>query len=177
MSARRCSWIYEQRFPTATGVREHTPSPSAVQRVYSLLFRGGDLDVVRHADDAVRVFRQPLGLGLLVRDRPLQVNDAVLRVDVDRLQILDPVRLQLRLHLRRQLFAAARELVALAVDVLVSAGTAASSAAKKATTAGPVVSLRRPGGNMTGITADAAFEMPAKRLQLLREAAPRRSHV
>ena len=119
------------------------------------------------------------------------MNDAVLRVDVDRHQILDPVRRQLRLHLRRQLFAAARELVALAVDVLVSAGTAASSAAKKATTAGPivfwsvpdpvlvgfVVSLRRPGGNMTGITADAAFEMPAKRLQLLREAVPRRSHV
>jgi hypothetical protein len=81
--------------------REHIPSPRAVQRVYSLLFRGGDLDVVRHADHAVRVFRQPLGLGLglLVRDRPLQVNDAVLRVDVDRHQILDPVRRQLRLHL------------------------------------------------------------------------------
>src|SRR4030095_462417 len=61
--------------------REHTPSPSAIQRVYSLLFRGGDLDVVRHADDAVRVFRQPLGLGLglLVRYRPPQENDAVLR--------------------------------------------------------------------------------------------------
>jgi len=86
---------------------------------------------------------------------------------------------------------AARELVALPVDVLVSAGTAPSLAAKKATSTTPIVfyavpdpisvgfvaGLDRPGGNMTGITAEAGSEMAGKRVQLLKEAVPQLSRV
>jgi ABC-type uncharacterized transport system substrate-binding protein len=91
----------------------------------------------------------------------------------------------------QQLLVAARELVALPVDVLVALGTVPAVAAKKATTTIPIVfasvpdpivvgfvaSLRRPGGNMTGVTFDAASETPAKRLQLLKEAVPNLSRV
>jgi putative ABC transport system substrate-binding protein len=90
-----------------------------------------------------------------------------------------------------QLLAVARELVALPVDVLVALGTVPAVAAKKATTTIPIVfasvpdpivvgfvaSLRQPGGNMTGVTFDAASETPAKRLQLLKEAVPSLSRV
>src|SRR5690242_6847244 len=90
-----------------------------------------------------------------------------------------------------RLLTAARELVALPVDVLVSAGTAPSLAAKKATSTTPiafyavpdpisvgfVASLDRPGGNMTGITAEAGSEMAGKRVQLLKEAVPQLSRV
>jgi len=37
---------------------------------------------------------------------------------------------------------------------------------------GLVQSLAHPGGNMTGITAEAALETPAKRLQMLKEIVP-----
>ena len=87
-----CCGLWEAELRRRRVCRQHTRRQALGSA--SLLFRGGDLDVVRHADDAVRVFRQPLGLGLglLVWDRSLQVNDAVRRVDVDRDQILDPVR-------------------------------------------------------------------------------------
>jgi putative ABC transport system substrate-binding protein len=79
----------------------------------------------------------------------------------------------------------AAELVALKVDVLVAAGPTASLAAKNATTNIPVVftlapdplasklvpSLRRPGGNVTGLT-NFGFQLGAKRLQFLKEALP-----
>src|SRR5262249_49922316 len=85
----------------------------------------------------------------------------------------------------------AKELLALPVDILVSWGTLASTAAKTATdtipvvflsvsdpvTSGLVASLAHPGGNMTGVTFDAAAETSAKRLQLLTEAMPRISRV
>jgi putative tryptophan/tyrosine transport system substrate-binding protein len=84
----------------------------------------------------------------------------------------------------------AAELVAMKVDVLVSVGTASAPYAKNATTTIPVVmtiapdpvaakfvdSLARPGGNVTGITIFAE-ELPAKRLQLLKEAIPSLSRV
>jgi ABC-type uncharacterized transport system substrate-binding protein len=82
------------------------------------------------------------------------------------------------------------ELIALKVDVIVTAGTPASLAVKKATTSVPVVmvavgdpvatglvaSLGRPGGNITGLTS-IAEEMEGKRLELLREVIPNISHV
>lgn len=82
------------------------------------------------------------------------------------------------------------ELIALKVDVIVTAGTPASVAVKKATTSVPVVmvavgdpvatglvaSLARPGGNVTGLTS-IAEEMEGKRLELLREVIPNISHV
>ncbi|HTG02493.1 MAG TPA: ABC transporter substrate binding protein [Bradyrhizobium sp.] len=69
------------------------------------------------------------------------------------------------------------------IDILVVSGTIGGIAAKSATSDIPVVfisvgapvdiglvkSLANPGGNMTGITFEAASETYAKRLQLLKE--------
>jgi ABC-type uncharacterized transport system substrate-binding protein len=71
------------------------------------------------------------------------------------------------------------ELIALKVDVIVTAGTPASLAVKKATTSVPlvmaavgdpvgsglVVSLARPGGNLTGLVSIAP-DLEGKRLEL-----------
>jgi len=84
----------------------------------------------------------------------------------------------------------ARELVQRRVDVIVTYGTPATQAAKQATTTIPIVmvgvgdpvktglvaSLGRPGGNITGSTI-LGGDLGAKRLQLLKEAIPRVSHV
>src|SRR5882757_8064878 len=82
------------------------------------------------------------------------------------------------------------ELIAMKVDVIVTAGTPASLAVKKATTSIPLVmvavgdpvatglvaSLARPGGNITGSTSISS-EMEGKRLELLKEVVPGISHV
>jgi putative ABC transport system substrate-binding protein len=80
----------------------------------------------------------------------------------------------------------ASDLVALKVDLIVTTGgTPPALAAKRATTSIPivmtgvgdavgsglVVSLARPGGNITGLT-DSIPEITAKRLELLKEAMP-----
>jgi len=82
------------------------------------------------------------------------------------------------------------ELLGQGVEVIVTAGTPASLAVKKATTSVPLVmvgvgdpvasglvaSLARPGGNITGLTS-IAEETEAKRLELLKEVIPKLSHV
>ena len=82
------------------------------------------------------------------------------------------------------------ELLALKVDVIVTAGTPAALAVKKATTSTPLVmiavgdplgtgivpSLSRPGGNITGLTSISP-ELDGKRLELLREVIPGISHI
>ena len=82
------------------------------------------------------------------------------------------------------------ELMALKVDVIVTAGTPASLAVKKATTSIPLVmaavgdpigtglvaSLARPGGSITGLTSIAP-ELEGKRLELLKEVVPKVSHI
>lgn len=82
------------------------------------------------------------------------------------------------------------ELTALKVDVIVTAGTPAALAVRKATTSVPLVmvavgdpvgtgivaSLARPGGNITGLTSISP-ELEGKRLQLLKEVTPKLSHV
>jgi len=82
------------------------------------------------------------------------------------------------------------ELLAHKVDVIVTAGTPATLAVKRATTSVPLVmiavgdpigtglvpSLGHPGGNITGLTS-ISTEMDAKRLELLREVAPGVSHI
>jgi putative ABC transport system substrate-binding protein len=82
------------------------------------------------------------------------------------------------------------ELIALKVDVIVTAGTPASLAVKKATTSIPLVmvavgdpvgtglvaSLARPGGNITGLTSISA-ELEGKRLELLRQVIPKLSSI
>jgi putative ABC transport system substrate-binding protein len=83
----------------------------------------------------------------------------------------------------------ARALVELKVDVICTAGTPATLAAKQATTTVPIVfgraafpertglvtSLARPGGNLTGVTYIGPEY--GKRLELLREVSPRISRV
>jgi ABC-type uncharacterized transport system substrate-binding protein len=82
------------------------------------------------------------------------------------------------------------ELLAAKVDVLVTAGTPATLAVKKATSTVPLVmvavgdpvgtgivpSLARPGGNITGLSSIAP-DLEGKRLELLREVVPHLSHV
>ena len=82
------------------------------------------------------------------------------------------------------------ELIALKVHVIVTAGTPATLAVKKATTSVPLVmiavgdpvgtgiiaTLARPGGNITGLTSISP-ELDGKRLELLREVVPKISHI
>jgi ABC-type uncharacterized transport system substrate-binding protein len=84
----------------------------------------------------------------------------------------------------------AADLVRLHVDVIVTAGTPAALAAKRATAAIPIVmavvgdpvalnlvaSLARPGGNVTGLTS-ANITLTGKRLALLREVVPGMSRL
>jgi putative tryptophan/tyrosine transport system substrate-binding protein len=87
--------------------------------------------------------------------------------------------------------ALAAELVALNVDILTAPSQAAAEALKKATRTIPTVfvvfddpvakglimSLARPGGNMTGVAALVDARLEVKRLELLRQAAPTVTHV
>ena len=82
------------------------------------------------------------------------------------------------------------ELITAKVDLIVTAGTPAALAVKKATTTVPLVmvavgdpvgtglvpSLARPGGNLTGLSSIAP-DLEGKRLQLLREIVPALSYV
>ena len=84
-----------------------------------------------------------------------------------------------------RLSALAADLVRLKVDVVVTQGTLATLAARRATTTTPIVfavatdpvgaglvaSLTRPGGTVTGL-ATMGSDVTAKRLELLREAVP-----
>jgi putative ABC transport system substrate-binding protein len=83
------------------------------------------------------------------------------------------------------------ELIRLGVDVLVTSATAATLAAKRATTTIPVVmlnvadplgegivaSLAHPSGNITGLTLEDSAEIAAKRLQLLKDSVPQTAQV
>jgi ABC-type uncharacterized transport system substrate-binding protein len=84
----------------------------------------------------------------------------------------------------------AAELVRLKVDLIVVTGTPPVSAAKKATTAIPIVmanaadpvgeglvaSLARPGGNVTGLSS-LGTELNSKRLEVLKDAVPKLARV
>src|SRR5262250_3296705 len=90
-----------------------------------------------------------------------------------------------------RLAAAAAELVASRVDVIVTITTPAALAAKKATASIPIVmagssnpvalglvkSLGHPGENVTGVTNNPGAGFSQKLLQLLKEAAPKVSRV
>ena len=91
---------------------------------------------------------------------------------------------------REQLPALAAELVGLPVDLILAGGSEGISAAQKATRTIPIVmtnsgdpvkagyiaSLARPGGNITGLT-QISPDLAGKRLQLLKEVAPRMVRV
>src|SRR5512144_444834 len=86
--------------------------------------------------------------------------------------------------------ALARELLHLGVDLIVANGTVAAQAAKSVTQTAPIVflisadpigsglvmSLARPGGNVTG-PAISSFEFAPKRLELFKAAIPRLKHI
>ena len=113
------------------------------------------------------------------------------------LQALGYVEHQNAVHLGRwadarqeRLPGLAAELVALKVDVIVTVGGPATTAAKEATSSIPIVmaqvgdadglgliaSLARPGGNVTGVT-DQSAELSAKRLEILTEAVPKATRI
>jgi putative ABC transport system substrate-binding protein len=84
----------------------------------------------------------------------------------------------------------AQDVTSLGVDAIFAVGGRLVGALKKQTTAIPIVgimadpvafgfveSIARPGGNITGISADAGVGMGSKRLQLLTEAVPSCSRV
>jgi putative tryptophan/tyrosine transport system substrate-binding protein len=85
----------------------------------------------------------------------------------------------------------AAELVQLKVDVIVVGGQEAAFAAAKATRTVPIVflavsapadlglilSVARPGGNVTGVSWDVSPQIYAKRLELLKEIAPKASRI
>jgi putative ABC transport system substrate-binding protein len=85
----------------------------------------------------------------------------------------------------------ATELVQLKVNVIATNSTPAALAAKRATStipivlaggatpveAGLVVSLARPGGNVTGLTDGLGSEFVSKQLQMLKQVAPKVSRV
>jgi putative ABC transport system substrate-binding protein len=87
--------------------------------------------------------------------------------------------------------ALAGDLVLLRVDIIVTGAHPNTVAAMKATATIPIVmtnsaepvssgliaSLARPGGNVTGLTADTGDEINTKRLELLKEALPNLSRV
>jgi putative ABC transport system substrate-binding protein len=89
-----------------------------------------------------------------------------------------------------QLQKLAAELVGLKIDLIVTGGTNAGIAAKRATSTIPIVmasggdpvavgvaaSLRQPGSNLTGMTS-INRELAGKRLELLRNVAPRASRI
>ena len=105
------------------------------------------------------------------------------------------VRLEVRAAAGRvdRLSALAAELLSLNVDIIVTDGGPAATAAKQATATTPIVigaatteflmrqelvgSLARPGGNVTGFTISTGAELYGKRLDLLREAIPSLSRV
>ena len=85
----------------------------------------------------------------------------------------------------------AAELVSMNVDVIVAGTNPGIAAAKSATNRIPIVmglgadpvrahfveTLARPGGNVTGLTADPTPEIVAKELQFLKEATPKLARV
>jgi putative ABC transport system substrate-binding protein len=85
----------------------------------------------------------------------------------------------------------AAELVKLEVDVIVTGGNPVVAAVQQATATIPVVmaasrdpvgsgfvaSLAAPGGNITGVTSDAASGIVGKHLELLKQAVPRATRI
>ena len=90
-----------------------------------------------------------------------------------------------------ELPAMARDLVRLRVDVIVAIGSAATRAAKAATSVVPIVmlgnfdpvaiglvkSLAKPEANVTGVLITPAGTLAGKKLELLKEAVPRASRI
>jgi putative tryptophan/tyrosine transport system substrate-binding protein len=130
-----------------------------------------------------------LSLGSPARDRDLDFAVAAFRKGLSEMGYVEGRNLAIEFRWARNDFKALPELAADLVNrgvvVIVTVGTAAPLAAKALTGTIPIVfyaardpvetgivtNLRRPGGNVTGISIMAA-ELGAKRLQLLHELLP-----
>jgi ABC-type uncharacterized transport system substrate-binding protein len=151
-----------------------TALPASMAQPAGTVFRIGLLDPASQSSESslfLTVFRQALGELGYVEGRNLILEQ---RYAEDR-----PERLS----------ALAAELVSLQASVLVTLATPATLAGKAATATIPIVmvvgepvgagivpSLSRPGGNITGLSLNNA-EVAGKRLQLLKEAAPKLARV
>src|SRR5262245_3551965 len=166
MSRKVCLWLL------ATILLAIAPPAEAQQA--GKVFRIGYLDSSIASGMAVLVdaFRQELSKLGWIEGKNLTVEYRFAEQKVERLPEL------------------AAELVRLKVDLIVVAGAAPALAAKKATTtipivmtsaanpvgAGLVASLARPGGNVTGFTAQSV-ELNTKRLEILKDAVPKLARV
>jgi putative ABC transport system substrate-binding protein len=150
-----------------TSARAEAQQPVKVPRVGYL--SGGSLSTLAARIDAFRQGLRELGY---IEGKNIAIEWRESKGDFDRVREL------------------ADELVRLKMDVIVSPGPAVTRPLKQATSTIPivmaqdtdpvgsgfVVSLARPGGNITGLAA-LAPEMGGKQLELLKEVAPRLSRV
>jgi putative ABC transport system substrate-binding protein len=150
-----------------TSTRAEAQQPVKVPRVGYL--SGGSLSTLAARIDAFRQGLRELGY---IEGKNIAIEWRESKGDFDRVREL------------------ADELVRLKMDVIVSPGPAVTRPLKQATSTIPivmaqdtdpvgsgfVVSLARPGGNITGLAA-LAPEMGGKQLELLKEVAPRLSRV
>jgi putative ABC transport system substrate-binding protein len=150
--------------------------PLAARAQQTKVFRLGYLEAGARADPTVANLRHQFLLGLrdlgYVEGRNFTLEERYADGYLDRLPAL------------------AAELVRLPIDVFVGGGEATVRAAKGATNRIPIVmtlaadpvgsglvtNLARPGGNVTGMSALAA-DLAGKRVELLKDVAPRASRV
>jgi putative ABC transport system substrate-binding protein len=150
-----------------------TTAPAAQAQPTGKIFRMGILDPTAASGSAVRweAFRQELGKLGWIEGKNIAIEYRYAEGKVERLPEL------------------AAELVRLKVDLIVTSGTPPALAAKNATTAIPivmgtpdpvalglVVSMARPGGNVTGYST-LSSELNTKRLEILKDAVPKLARV
>ena len=168
--------------------------PEVPRRAFMATIAGGLL-AARHAAEAQQQVGTPSRIGVLLNLYPPNAHPPqALRQRLRDLGYVEGQNLVIDWRYQQggsnRLPALAAELVRLKPDVIVADVAAAIRAAMQATSNIPIVmatsadavggglvkSLRRPGGNVTGVTIMLA-EMTAKRLQLLKEVAPQVSRV
>ena len=142
-------------------------------KLYRIGIVSAGFSVLPLSSTLVQVFRESLRDQGYVEGRDIIIESRYAEGQVDRLPAL------------------LAELIQRKADVIVVWSTVGAVAAKKLTSSVPVVflsvgapveiglvtSLKRPGGNMTGITFEAASETYGKRLQLLKEIIPQLTRV
>ncbi len=145
--------------------RSHSQGPGKIYRVGYLNFRAGPAAADEAFVRGMRELGYSVGRNLVIEYRWAGNDEA-------------------------RLPSLADELVRLKVDVIVTAGTPATRAAIRAAGTIPIVmaavadpvgtglvgSLRRPGGNVTGMTLQST-DLARKRLQLIREIVPRATRI
>jgi len=154
----------------------------------------GGIALAISASAAASTSRGTLRLGMLLPSAPPKADDSTAAILIPAGLVALGYREGSTLRVERRfadgqierLPALARELVEAQVDVIVAVGASAAQAAVRAggvpvvfygnidpVRAGLVASLARPGGNLTGVLIAPEGTLGAKKLELLREIAPR----